>query len=95
MSYKILKYSKRKVHYGFNSRARKRHPVIRLSGNYLARHGFNIGSLVEVEIEPYRIIIRSLEKPNDLYSICDNTITKVQPTRKAVMNDKEGVQAPS
>jgi hypothetical protein len=65
MGYVAKKYSKRKVHYGNNSGCKHTHPVIRISGNYLSKLGFEIGSLIEVEIEPNQIFIRRIEKEKE------------------------------
>ena len=52
---------KLKVYYGHGHNY-KRHPVIHLSGRYLARNGFKVGDELSVALEENRIVISKVLK---------------------------------
>jgi hypothetical protein len=49
------------VYYGYHGRAYKRHPVIRLAGEYLSKLDFKIGDKIEITMEHNLILINKVQ----------------------------------
>ena len=50
------------VYYGHHSNSYKRHPVIRLAGEYLSNVDFKIGDKIEISMEINCIVINKVPK---------------------------------
>lgn len=47
------------------------HPLIRLSGRWLRGLGFSLGTKIEVEVEPGRLVLTALPEPVPVSEVCE------------------------
>jgi hypothetical protein len=71
---KTVMIRKQKVYYQHYGRYGNTHPFIRIAGQYLKRFGFNIGDIIEVNVENSQITIRKC--------ITEPSEAKKRPDRK-------------